>query len=372
LEKLIIIRSILLIVVSLSLAVSVSYANSTAINSGGIAPLLPAYSSRFDRQKPIIAVVGENTFTELTDYVVPYGILSEANVADVFALATQDGALQMFPALRLQPQATVSKFDVQFPNGADYVIVPAVHHSDDPDLIKWILEQSNKGATIVGVCDGVRVLANAGLLHEHKAVGHWYSFDKLADEFPTTDWVKNTRYIADKKIVTTTGVTASIPVSIALIEAIAGTEKANDVAQGLGIDYWGTEHKSNKFKLNAKHIWVAASNWLSFWSKEKIAIPITDGVDEVTLALMADSYSRTYRSKALALSKTQSEVVSKHGLTILIDEGQDETSFSRVIELEDNIKAGDILDTTLKDIERLYGLGTAKFVALQLEYEAKL
>ena len=335
-------------------------------------PALPAYSPRFDRAQPVIAVVGENTFTELTDYVVPFGILSEANVADVYALATQGGALQMFPALRLQPQATTSDFDVKFPEGADYVIVPAVHHADDPDLIKWIVEQSGKGSTIIGVCDGVRVLANAGLLSGHKAVGHWYSFDGLADKFPETDWLKNTRYVADKKIVTTTGVTASIPVSIALIEAIAGTGKADAVAHSLGIDNWGIEHQSDKFKLNARHIWVAAANWLAFWSKEKIGIPIEQGVDEVTLALTADAYSRTYRSKAFSLSNAEAGVKTKHGLRILPDKSFEPGSLSRVIELEDDAEAGSVLDTVLGDIKLLYGMGTAKWVALQLEYAAEL
>jgi len=368
------IRNILTFLLTLSLPVSSNSADSLPanINNDIVASALPVYSPRFDRSKPIVAIVGENTYTELTDYIIPYGILSESKVADVFALATQDGALQMFPALRLQPQTTTSKFDLKFPRGADYVIVPAVHHSDDPDLIKWIVEQASKGSTIIGVCDGVLVLANAGLLVDHKAVGHWYSLDNLKDEFPRTEWVKNTRYIADKKIVTTTGVTASIPVSLALVEAISGTKRANEVGQALGIDDWGVKHQSDEFKLSAKHLWVAASNWLAFWSKEKIGIPIAEGINEVTLALTADSYSRTYRSQAYSISESSLGVVSKHGLTILPDNIQAKPSFSHIIELRDDIKAGLILDVVLTDIKARYGVDTARFVALQLEYSAKL
>ncbi len=368
------IRNILIVILSLSLPVISNFAYSlpAKVDSDIVTSVFPVYSPRFDRKKPIVAIVGENTYTELTDYIIPYGILSESKVADVFALATQDGALQMFPALRLQPQTTISIFDLKFPKGADYVVVPAVHHSDDPDLINWIIEQSNKGSTIIGVCDGVLVLANAGLLVDHKAVGHWYSMGNLKDEFPRTEWVKNTRYIADRKIVTTTGVTASIPVSLALVEAISGTKRANEVAQNLGIDDWGVKHQSDEFKLSAKHLWVAASNWLAFWSKENIGIPIAEGVNEVTLALTADSYSRTYRSQAFSISESPSGVVSKHGLTILPDDFQAKTSFSHIIELRDDIKAGSILDSVLTDIKARYGVETARFVALQLEYSARL
>src|SRR3569833_3653413 len=40
------------------------------------------------RQRPLIAIVGINRSTELTDYLMPYGVLRRADVADVVALAT--------------------------------------------------------------------------------------------------------------------------------------------------------------------------------------------------------------------------------------------------------------------------------------------
>jgi putative intracellular protease/amidase len=162
---------------------------ATARASSFIAP----YIARFGRTRPVIAVVAENTFTELTDYVVPYGVLAESGVAQMFALGTKSGPIQMFPALKIEPQATVTEFDARFPDGADYVIVPAVHKTEDTGLLRWVSAQASKGATIVGVCDGVWVLANAGLLKGRKAVGHWYSFDDLKKKFPQTTWVRNTR-----------------------------------------------------------------------------------------------------------------------------------------------------------------------------------
>lgn len=174
---------------------------------------LPAYQPRFGRARPVVAVVAENYYTELSDYVVPYGILSASNATDVHALATQPGTVRMFPAsLTLAPQATTDDFDRRFPEGADYVIVPAVHRDDDPKLLAWVAAQARKGATVVGVCDGVWVLARAGLLEGRNATGHWYSFDDLRKAYPKTQWLRGKRYVADGKVVTTTGVTATIPV----------------------------------------------------------------------------------------------------------------------------------------------------------------
>ncbi len=39
---------------------------------------LPRYEARFGRAKPVIAVVAYNPGTELTDFVVPYGVLAES------------------------------------------------------------------------------------------------------------------------------------------------------------------------------------------------------------------------------------------------------------------------------------------------------
>lgn len=333
---------------------------------------IPAYFPRFGREKPIIAVVGVNLYTELTDYVIPYGVMSESNVAQVIALSTQEGELKMMPALRIQAQATVLEFDKKFPKGADYVFVPAVHNTEDPDLIGWIIAQSNKGATIIGVCDGVQVVANAGLLKQRKAVGHWYSFENLKEEFTDTEWVRNTRYIADKKVITTTGVTASIPVSIALVEAIAGTDKANLVARSLGVDNWGVEHQSDQFNLKAKNIMTIASNWLRFWAKDKIGIPVNDGVDDIMLALTADAYSRTYRSTAYLMSQSKANVVSKRGLTFLSDiTPRADDSVDRIVEIDNTVLPAYSLDVSLEQIRNIYGARTADIVTLTMEYPKK-
>ena len=138
-------------------------ANAQRKDTGDTA--IPRYEARLGRERAVIAVVGFNAATEVTDYVVPYGVLAESGVADVVALGTSDGPIQMKPALRFNPQATIHAFDMRYPDGADYVVVPNVYEGEnDPALLEWLRSQAAKGATIVGICDGVPTLANAGLL----------------------------------------------------------------------------------------------------------------------------------------------------------------------------------------------------------------
>jgi len=105
------------------------------------------------RGRPVITSIGINDATETTDYLMPHGILRRADVADVVLLATQPGPVTLFPALKVQPHATVAEFDDRQPDGADYVIVPAMSRDDDPVVLEWLRSQAAKGALMRGCRD---------------------------------------------------------------------------------------------------------------------------------------------------------------------------------------------------------------------------
>jgi transcriptional regulator GlxA family with amidase domain len=185
------------------------------------------------RHRPLIAIIGINDATETTDYLMPYGILRRANVAEVVALATEPGPMTLYPALKAEPQSTVANFDAQHPDGADYVIIPAMSRDDDPAALQWIRNQAAKGAIIIGVCAGAKVVGAAGLLDGKRATTHWYFLKELREEHPSIRYVADRRFVVDGGVATTTGITASMPMSLTLIEAIAGRGKAEMVARDL-------------------------------------------------------------------------------------------------------------------------------------------
>jgi hypothetical protein len=72
------------------------------------------------RQRPLIAIIGANGGTEATDYLMPYGILRRADVADVVALggaATRksDHALDAIAARYGMPTADVVAMQLEYP-----------------------------------------------------------------------------------------------------------------------------------------------------------------------------------------------------------------------------------------------------------------
>ena len=323
--------------------------------------------ARPGRARPVVAVVGHNTFTELTDYVVPYGVLKLADVAEVLALGTGPGPVRLFPAFSVVPDASLAAFDARFPEGADYVVVPAVHEDDDPALLDWVRQQRAKGATVIGICDGAWVLARAGVLDGRRATGHWYSRSALARQFPRTRWVQDRRYVVDGPVVTTTGVSASVPVSLALVEAIGGRARAIEVARRLGAGGWDDAYDAAPFQLGVRDLYTAARNWLAFWRHETLGAALRPGADDVALALVADAYARTYRTQVVATAPSPAGVRLRSGL-VFLPERHGAALPAPLPDAGAGLPAVPALAAALRGIAARYDDATAGFVALQLEY----
>ncbi|MEW6272394.1 MAG: DJ-1/PfpI family protein [Thermodesulfobacteriota bacterium] len=315
-----------------------------------------------------VAGVAANDGTETTDFLVPFAVLAASGVAEVHALGTRPGPIQLMPALTVAAPSTIAEFDARHPQGADLVVLPAVHEPDDPVLLDWIRRQAALGATVAAICDGAWLAAQAGLARGRTATAHWYSLDELRERFPDTRWVSDRRFVRDGPLLTTAGVTASLPAALALVEDLGGRDAATATARRLGAGGWDARHEGATFALGPRHVATAVGNWLAFWGHERIGIPIADGVDEIALALTADALGRTYRSSALTVSPTEAPVTTRHGLRVLPDVvAPDAASIDRIQPLP-SAEPARALDDVLTTLQRIYGESTADLVALQLEY----
>jgi putative intracellular protease/amidase len=318
------------------------------------------------RERPLIAVIGINDATETTDYLTPTGILRRADVADVVLVATGPGRVKLYPALTVEPDTTVAAFDARHGDGADYVIVPAMSREDDPAALQWIKAQAAKGAIVIGVCIGVKVVAAAGLLDNKRGTTHWFALKALHEKHPTMQYVADRRFVVDGRVATTTGITASIPMSLTLIEAIAGRDKAEAVARDLGIDHWDARHASDAFKFTRPFALTVMGNKLAFWNHERLGMEISPGLDEVSLALAADAWSRTYRSRAVTFADSAGAIATRSGIRIVPDEAAQPGE--NVVNAFGDLPPARALNDTLAGIESRYGARTRYVVAMQLEY----
>lgn len=320
------------------------------------------------RPRPVIAIVGINDATETTDYLMPYGILRRADIGEVAALATQPGPVKLFPALQVEPDATIAQFDARHPQGADYVLVPAMSRDDDPVVLQWIRSQAAKGATVIGICAGAKVVAAAGLLDGKRATTHWYYLDDLLEKHPKVRYVPDRRIVVDGRVATTTGITASMPMTLTLIEAVAGRDKAAAVARDLGLPHWDARHDSDAFTFTRPFALTAIGNTMAFWNRERLGIALRPGIDEVSLALVADAWSRTYRSHAVSFAEQPGPIETRNGVRLLPEHIGSDWDRQRIIPPIAEPQPARALDQALNAIGKRYGTRTEAFVAMQLEY----
>lgn len=316
---------------------------------------------------PVVAIVADNDGTETTDFLIPFGVLSRSGVAEVSAVALRAGTVALHPGLEIEVDESIASFDERHPDGAAFVIVPAMMNPESPPLLAWLRAQATRGATLVAICDGAFVLAHAGLLDGHEATAHWDSLDDLISQFPKVRWVRDRRWVDAGRILTTTGISASIPASLALIERIAGRARAAEVAASLAEPAWSTAHDTSAFGLDATRIRTAAVNWLSFWNHERVGIPIADGVDEVALGLAADAFARTWRAEPVPLAASK-RVATRYGLHVT---AADAPVDWRYLLPPSEPFAAPPIERLLADITTHYGVDTAGFVAVQMEYPVR-
>jgi len=159
-----------------------------------------------------------------------------------------------------------------------------------------------------------------------------------------------------------------MPMSLTLIEAIAGRDKARAVGREIGLPEWDARHESDEFKFTRPFALTAIGNTAAFWSHEQLGIELKPDVDEVSLALVTDAWSRTYRSRAVSFARTAGPQQSRNGIRILPDVIATNWPATRLLPGIDNAKPAEALDSALGGIAARYGTRTTDFVAMQLEY----
>jgi transcriptional regulator GlxA family with amidase domain len=320
------------------------------------------------RERPVIAIVARNQGTEVSDFLSAYGVLRRADVADVTVVAERAERVQLYPTLSVEPQSTMAAFDALHPDGADYVVVPAMDPGNDPFIANWLVEQYRKGAKIISICNGSRMIGTAGLLDGRRATGHWSIIPELQGKYPTMQWVQDRRYVIDNGVATSTGITANIPIMIALVEAIGGRQTAERVAGELGVTNWDARHRSSAFELTFEHKKTFVRNTLSFWRRETLGIPLAENVDEVALGLMVDAYSRTALSKVTTVAANGEAVRSRYGLVIHPDLPAETARVDEMLAAPSSLAPAMAIERELPRIASRYDLPTARVVALVMEY----
>lgn len=144
------------------------------------------------------------------------------------------GSVTSLYSLGLTPQYAIR--DIK---RTDIIIVPASgwdvldRIARNASLVPWLLKWHRRGAYIAGICMGVSLLAESGLLDGRQATTHWAAAEILRQRYPKVLWRPEQFVTEDGRIFCSGGVYASIDLSLYMVEKFCGHEIALQCAKSL-------------------------------------------------------------------------------------------------------------------------------------------
>ena len=184
-----------------------------------------------------------------TELTAPFDIFQHTIFRDnikamnVFTVANTDKAIKTFEGIRLLPDFNYLKDELP---KIDILVIPSAEHHLDSDLedtamLDFVKKVTKEAQFITSHCDGAFVLAKAGLLENVVSTTFPSDIDFMRDMFPKLDIRKDALFVHDGKYITSAGGVKSFEASLYLCELLYGKEVAQQLADGLVID-WNLEN----------------------------------------------------------------------------------------------------------------------------------
>lgn len=112
----------------------------------------------------------------------------------------------------------------------DIIIVPGGMGTrvevENKATLSWLKSASLNAEYVVSVCTGAAILARSGLLNSRRATSNKSALEWVVTQGPEVNWVKKSRWVVDGKFWTSSGVSAGIDMTFALVEALCGSDVA--------------------------------------------------------------------------------------------------------------------------------------------------
>jgi putative intracellular protease/amidase len=364
---------------------------------------LPA-PPRHDPDKPTAVVLLSNRGSEVTDVLAPYEALSKSGAFNVYAAAPEREAATLSGGLDVLPQLSLAQLDRRLKGeDPDVVVVPAmwdVGSAEHRPVAEWLREHAEGTGTVMSVCDGAEVLADAGLLDGRRATANWANIAKWERRYPDTEWVRGLRYVEDGNVMTAAGVTSGVSAALRVVRGYVGEEAAADLVREIGYpdQRIGDEPRIEADRLTASDRALYVLGGAYGWDKPRIGVVLTEGTSEIELASVFDAYpgpAFTSKTTSLAPEGPSSPVRSDHGLLFVprydlegappldrvLVSGRDAASetdpavrsWTQANGLEPeyvhaDAPAGFPFDATLRDLAEYENAPLARFTARLLEY----
>jgi hypothetical protein len=200
------------------------------------------------------------------------------------------------------------------------IVIPAIvspaGRKEQP-LREWLARQAGRGALLLGVCAGTRLLAAAGLLDGHRATTHWSRIKALQRTRPQVDWVRGQRYIQDGNITTTAGVTSGVFGALRLVQQLAGAAEAQRVGRELAYPGWSLDGPTGiPAQRPAPRDLTNLLAALAPWRRPALGVGLVEGASEIDIAAPFEVYATSFAARTVPIAATPT-VTTRHGLRLI-------------------------------------------------------
>tara|TARA_R110000787_G_scaffold7925_13_gene26658 strand:+ start:57449 stop:58057 length:609 start_codon:yes stop_codon:yes gene_type:complete len=126
--------------------------------------------------------------------------------------------------------------EADFEDAIDYdlILIPggmgARQEINNIRLIDWIVTAAGRAELTMSVCTGSALLAKSGVLDGRRATTNKMAFDWVSSQSTAVDWQKQARWVEDGTFYTSSGVSAGVDMSLAVIARLHGKDQARKVA----------------------------------------------------------------------------------------------------------------------------------------------
>lgn len=134
-----------------------------------------------------------------------------------------------------QGPKTVAEYGYADAPKLDYLLVPggigAVPLVRDAATLDWLRAQAGTAKVVMSVCNGASLLAAAGILDGRPATTNKMAFASSTAPGPKVNWVKQARWVDDGTVVSSSGVSAGMDMTLAVIARLYGQPLSEWLAQ---------------------------------------------------------------------------------------------------------------------------------------------
>jgi len=160
-----------------------------------------------------------------------------AEAVNIVTVAEQAAPISSAVSMALDagPQV-VAQADFESAPPLDILLLPGGFGTlpalESPELLNFLSTRAETAQVVSSVCTGSALLAKAGLLDGRRATSNKQLFALSTQITDQVDWVESARWVEDGKYWTSSGVSAGMDMTLAIIAKLAGEETAELVSSG--------------------------------------------------------------------------------------------------------------------------------------------